>query len=55
MADTSTLVVTVTKSMRERIDAVAKAEDIPMAQVVRDILEGGITRRERVSETRTLR
>lgn len=52
MADTATIQVVVPTSLRERIEAVAAREDLSIAAVIREVLEGGIEAREELSRQR---
>lgn len=49
---TAPLQVVETEEMRERVKAIAEAEKISQAQVIREILADGIKAREQVSRDR---
>lgn len=55
MGNTQPLQVVAPRALRERIIAIAEAEEISQAQVVRDILEAGIAKREILSKKRLTR
>lgn len=46
------LQVNTTQRIMDRISAIAEAEQISRAQVVRDLIDAGIDRRERIMEKR---
>lgn len=50
---TAPLQVVETRETRDRIIAIADAEKISQAQVIRDIIAAGIAERERISQERT--
>jgi hypothetical protein len=54
VARMETVQIPVPPELKDRIMAVAVAEDVSLALVGREILEAGIAKRERLSETRTL-
>jgi len=54
MARNQPLQVVAEPAKRERIIAIAAAENISQAQVVRDIIDEGLERREKLSARRVL-
>ena len=55
MARMETVQIPVPAELKDRLMAVAVAEDISLALVGREILEKGIAARERLSEKRSMR
>ena len=55
MARMEVVQIPVPPELKDRMLAVAVAEELSLALVGREILEAGIVRRERLSEKRTMR